>query len=326
LAERNDQPHAPLRRRAAGAALGLAGLLTALPCLALPLEFAAPVRDVARVSETMASYAMPVGPFAGGALPVRDAEGAFEQESYQLEAGDLTTLELLAPLRDQLTAQGYRTVFECESFGCGGYDFRFGTRVMPEPDMHVDLGDFRYLAAARGDEVLSLIVSRSSMAGFVQVTRVFPPRETPPGVAMSSKSPEDTVPAETPPDPLDRIAAGERVVLDGLEFASGAAVLAGGSDAALAGLAAWLDANPQVVVDLLGYTDASGPMEANITLSRARAEAVKNALVAGYGIDPSRLRADGMGPESPLADNATPEGRRINRRVEVSLTSTPITP
>lgn len=315
----------PVRRRATGASLGLAGLL-ASPCAAVPLEFAAPVRDVTHQSQTLASYAMPVGPFADGVLPVRAAEGVFEQESYQLDAGGLTTLELLAPLREQLAAQGYRTVFECESFGCGGYDFRFGTQVMPEPDMHVDLGDFRYLAAVRGDEVLSLIISRSSQVGFVQVTHVFPPQQKPDDVARSSKSPEDPVPASSPPDPMDRISAGERVVITGLEFASGVAVLTPDSAAALARLAGWLKANPEVRVDLLGYSDASGPMEVNVALSQARAEAVKAALVADYGIATTRLRADGMGPESPLADNATPEGRRTNRRVEVSLTSTQSAP
>lgn len=325
MSGRCDRPNSPFRRCVAGAALSLAGLL-AVPCLAMPLEFAAPIRDVTRETEALASYAMPVGPFAAGALPVRAVEGVFEQESFQLDAGQLTTLELLAPLRDQLMARGYRTVFECESFGCGGYDFRFGTRVMPEPDMHVDLGDFRYLAAVRGDEALSLIVSRSSLSGFVQITRVSPREEQPSGVALSSKSPESLVGAETPPNPLDRIAAGDPVVIDGVAFTSGAAELAPGSETALAGLAAWLDAHPEKSVALLGYTDASGSLEMNVDLSQARAEAVKAALVETFGISASRLQADGMGPQSPLADNATPEGRRANRRVEVSLTSTPIAP
>ena len=95
---------------------------------------------------------------------------------------------------------------------------------------------------------------------------------------------------------------------------------------ALARLAAWLEANPELDVDLLGHTDSSGPPEVNVALSRARAEAVKEALVASYRIDASRLRADGLGPESPLVDNSTPEGRRANRRVEVCLTSTPVAP
>jgi len=127
---------------------------------------------------------------------------------------------------------------------------------------------------------------------------------------------------QKPPHPLDRITAGERVVLDGLAFASGAAVLEPGSETALAALADWLAANPGVSVDLLGYTDASGPLAANVALSRERAEAVMNALVADFGIAAARLRADGLGPDSPIADNATAEGRRTNRRVEVSLTST----
>jgi outer membrane protein OmpA-like peptidoglycan-associated protein len=320
------RPKLPARFHAAGVMVAGFGL-AATQALSLPLDFTVPVREVARQSEALASYAMPVGPYANGVVPVRAVEGFFEQEGYELDTAGLTTLELLAPLRAQLAAGGYRTVFECESFGCGGFDFRFGTRVMPEPDMHVDLGDFRYLAAVKGEEVLSLIVSRSSFAGFVQVTRVSPVAEQPLELSLSSKSTEAPALVEVAPThPLDRILGGEAVVLQGLAFASSEALLEPGSETALVGLADWLNANPAATVQLVGYTDSSGPLDANIALSRARAEAVVNALVADFGIAASRLQADGLGPENPIADNATPEGRRTNRRVEVSLTSTPVAP
>jgi OOP family OmpA-OmpF porin len=53
---------------------------------------------------------------------------------------------------------------------------------------------------------------------------------------------------------------------------------------------------------------------ANKTLSQKRADAVKAALVAS-GVDATRLNAVGFGPDSPVADNKTPEGRAKNRRV-----------
>lgn len=54
----------------------------------------------------------------------------------------------------------------------------------------------------------------------------------------------------------------------------------------------------------------------NKLLSQRRAESVQQALVA-RGIDVSRLAAEGMGEEKPVAENKTPEGRARNRRVEL---------
>jgi outer membrane protein OmpA-like peptidoglycan-associated protein len=71
--------------------------------------------------------------------------------------------------------------------------------------------------------------------------------------------------------------------------------------------------SPLVVV---GHTDASGSDETNQRLSEQRANAVRTFLV-GQGIEDNRIRAEGMGESQPIADNATPEGRANNRRVEI---------
>ena len=77
-----------------------------------------------------------------------------------------------------------------------------------------------------------------------------------------------------------------------------------------------LKAGPQLVVSIEGHTDNTGTAAHNKALSRQRAEAVVAALVA-RGIDPKRLSAVGWGPDQPVADNASEEGRAKNRRVEV---------
>ena len=64
-----------------------------------------------------------------------------------------------------------------------------------------------------------------------------------------------------------------------------------------------------------GYTDSDGDAARNVTLSQARAAAVKQ-LIVDQGIDASRLTAKGYGADKPIDSNTTPEGKANNRRVE----------
>jgi outer membrane protein OmpA-like peptidoglycan-associated protein len=111
-------------------------------------------------------------------------------------------------------------------------------------------------------------------------------------------------------------------VLEDLVFASGAATLTEGDYPSLAAVAAWLKANPDGTIALVGHTDASGSLAANKALSERRAKAVAEVLVQSYGADPARVAAEGVGYLAPRATNQTEEGRQKNRRVEVIVTST----
>jgi outer membrane protein OmpA-like peptidoglycan-associated protein len=106
--------------------------------------------------------------------------------------------------------------------------------------------------------------------------------------------------------------------LDDVLFQTGSATLRPGAAARLEPLADYLDANPAVQVRIDGFTDSVGTDASNLTLSRNRARAVGNALTS-LGIAPRRLQMFGHGEATPVASNATPQGRRLNRRVEVSL-------
>jgi OOP family OmpA-OmpF porin len=75
--------------------------------------------------------------------------------------------------------------------------------------------------------------------------------------------------------------------------------------------------NSVVVVE--GHTDSTGSAAANEHLSQQRAEAVKEYLVANQTIPAEQIAAIGFGSIRPLASNATPEGRAINRRIDVII-------
>lgn len=76
--------------------------------------------------------------------------------------------------------------------------------------------------------------------------------------------------------------------------------------------------HPELRAKAVGHTDSTGSMQTNQTLSVNRANAVTNYL-ASRGISTSRLMSEGRGPNNPVADNATAEGRAMNRRVELYL-------
>jgi len=76
--------------------------------------------------------------------------------------------------------------------------------------------------------------------------------------------------------------------------------------------------NKQYHIHIVGHTSSKGDATLNKKLSEKRAKSVKRALVK-MGIAPDRMTTEGRGEEEPIADNSTPEGKYINRRVEVEL-------
>jgi outer membrane protein OmpA-like peptidoglycan-associated protein len=110
---------------------------------------------------------------------------------------------------------------------------------------------------------------------------------------------------------------GPRVVtLRGVTFASGRDELTSSSLAVLDEVAKQLIAVPDLKIEISGHTDSKGTRIRNIRLSLSRAEAVRAYLVM-QGVPAERLTARGYGPDKPVASNAGPNGRAMNRRVEL---------
>lgn len=82
-------------------------------------------------------------------------------------------------------------------------------------------------------------------------------------------------------------------------------------------LATYLKANESSFVVLAGHADSAGAEEYNLFLSRGRAQLVAYYLKKHHGINPARIQTFWYGEINPIADNATEEGRMLNRRVEV---------
>lgn len=88
------------------------------------------------------------------------------------------------------------------------------------------------------------------------------------------------------------------------------------SDMIIREVADILKENPSLKLTIIGHTDNVGKKESNLLLSKQRAASVKNELTKKYGIAGHRLNTDGKGDTEPVSDNATPQGKAQNRRVE----------
>jgi outer membrane protein OmpA-like peptidoglycan-associated protein len=103
----------------------------------------------------------------------------------------------------------------------------------------------------------------------------------------------------------------------GIYFNTGKSEIKPESEQAIGEIAKLLKSDAGLKVHVVGHTDNVGGLEANMKLSRDRADAVVQALVRNHGIMASRLNAYGDGPYAPVASNDTEEGRAKNRRVEL---------
>ena len=86
-------------------------------------------------------------------------------------------------------------------------------------------------------------------------------------------------------------------------------------------VAGFLKSYPSAQAQIEGHTDNVGNADYNRALSQRRADAVRKALIDRFGADGGRLTAKGFGPDRPIADNSTPEGRSRNRRVVATFTA-----
>ncbi|MBU2866144.1 OmpA family protein [Pacificibacter marinus] len=299
----------------------------AAPLAALDLNVPANMVRTAQREEVATVQPLPSATFSGAETPFLSAEGRVVHTAYTISSTSLTPFQLIAPLKEQLESQGYQSVFACADTVCGGFDFRYLLDLLPEPHMHVDLGNFQYLLAATPQgRVVALVTSRARTAGFLQITEITPETGAT-DLSIVENAPFETIDTTLVTQTLGPLAqefsAHGSVALDDLAFETGSSQLGDGPFETLQALAAYLTQTPDAHIVLVGHTDAVGSLEGNITLSRKRASSVRDRLVNRHGVPPRQVSAQGIGYLAPRANNSTEQGRNINRRVEAVLASTP---
>lgn len=107
-----------------------------------------------------------------------------------------------------------------------------------------------------------------------------------------------------------------KISTNGILFDSGSANIQPQSLGIVRQISQVLMQDENIKLNIIGHTDADGAEDSNLKLSKARAAAVKDALVNIYKISGDRLQTDGKGESVPVGDNSTSDGKAQNRRVE----------
>ena len=164
---------------------------------------------------------------------------------------------------------------------------------------------------------------------------------TPAGVAIDKDGCPPDSDKDGVPDYLDKCPdtpTGETVDKDGciktinanvsillkVEFDSGKSFIKKKYHQEIKTVAVFMKEHPEATATIVGHTDNIGHRKANIMLSKARANSIRQYLIDKFGIEGFRIKSIGHGPDKPLASNSTKEGRQKNRRIVALIETSPI--
>jgi outer membrane protein OmpA-like peptidoglycan-associated protein len=254
-------------------------------------------------SEDFAKYKLVVAIENGKELTGRELEGKLTRLVYANPSGR-STLEIYRNYREALEKAGAKVLFSCEMESCLPAYARSQWSRYNGLFTAAD-GDPRYLAAqlaAKGGEayVAVMVGKKRSQVDVLEMQAM------------------DTGLVVVDPKALGSgIDRDGRVSVYGIYFDTDKATIKPESKAALDAIAELLRGRPTLAVYVVGHTDTDGSLAHNMDLSRNRARAVADALVAEYKIDRKRLEGHGVGPLAPAAPNTSDQGKAKNRRVEL---------
>jgi len=257
---------------------------------------------------------IPIAPWSQqSSVPHEKRSGTVTVSPSELPATSITPAQAAAPIRQALRDAEFQITLDCMSNECGGFDYRVNTPIVSPPNMYVNLRDYLSITGTKGsDQIINFLISKIGERIYIQERRVDPAADAP----MTTSKITTIAQPKIATNMSDQFTQAGAVTLVGLDFTSGSTNLGEGPFTILSELADYLRQNPNTKIVLVGHSDAVGGLEGNIAISKQRAEAVRQRLISKYGIQKSRITAQGIAFLSPRASNQTPEGREQNRRVE----------
>ena len=266
--------------------------------------------------------------------PLR-VEGKRARLTYVLPAGR-SPLEAVRGYQQAVREAGGQVVYECAGEACGG-DVLYGSQrgggntgmvdaLYPAADIKAKAFTAPWCVTnvVRGGQRYTALKLRSgAIAGILAFTvtdrceRLWNDRTVVIALLGEPAGREQRMEVVNADAMTSGLAAEGRVALYALFFDTGKSELKAESAPQLAEMGRFLKSKPALKVLVVGHTDNRGALDANLELSRRRAQAVVAALVSQQGIPAARLTAQGVGMAAPVATNASEAGRTKNRRVEL---------
>ena len=238
-----------------------------------------------------------------------DFRGRTTTKVFQIDGTSLTLDQMLQPIITHLNDKQFSIELYCNTNVCGGFNFRKNLTVTNPPFMLVNVANYSVITAVKNSSAISLVASKLGNTIYLQILSI--------GTTDNDLILQDQEPLKD--NYSSKLKEDGAIVLDDLIYRSGSADLGPGPFESLSALANFLKGTPSSSIILVGHSDAIGELRKNIELSRNRAQAVVDRLIKNYGIDQSRISAQGIGFLSPKTNNSTEKSRKKNRRVEAIL-------
>jgi OOP family OmpA-OmpF porin len=264
-------------------------------------------------------------------------EGAYTRLVYLIPQ-DRSPLEVLRNYQQEITQKGGKILFECKDVECGGSAtrsssggggemslamFLFPEERIKDPAfsngscaMTESITDQRYATAEIAAAATHLSILTYTLKDDLYC-KAFNGRTIALIDVIEVKAREHKMITVTSAEMAKAISSSGSVALYGIYFDFNNADVKPESEPALAEIAKLLKSNVALKLLVVGHTDRVGTLQFNMDLSQRRAAAVVNVLVTKYQIAQGRLTPLGVAFASPVASNASEEGRAKNRRVEL---------
>tara|TARA_B100000927_G_scaffold273061_1_gene251170 strand:- start:300 stop:1217 length:918 start_codon:yes stop_codon:yes gene_type:complete len=238
-----------------------------------------------------------------------DVRGRTTTQVFQIDGTSLTLDQMLQPIITHLNDKQFNIELYCNTKVCGGFNFRKKLTVSNPPFMLVNVANYSVVTAVKNRSAISLVASKLGSTIYLQILSI--------GTTKNDLILQTQEPLKK--NYSSKLMKDGAVVLDDLIYRSGSSDLGRGPFESLSALANFLKVTPGSSIILVGHSDGIGELRKNIELSRNRAQAVVDKLIKDYGIDQSRISAQGIGFLSPKTNNSTEKSRKKNRRVEAIL-------
>lgn len=250
-------------------------------------------------------------PFAKNAASQTPLKLTGDLYRHLYEIDNTSTLKVYENYKAALTKGGFSFLSQCELTQCGDDEDtkELGGKISINKNVYNNYRNPYYLLAKKAisDRNVYIALFIGAYETEVAVQQVI----------LEEKSVQTGLITVNADELKQQIETDGKALIYGIYFDTGKASIKPESKPTLDAIAELLKKNPLLLLYVVGHTDDTGTVAANLELSKQRAKSVVDALTSGYQIAANRLQAEGVGPYAPASNNTTDAGKQKNRRVEL---------